>query len=424
MIDLKLIMQDPESVKAALKRRGANTSTVDSIASQAAFTKKVKQDRQAFQTYRNAQSKKLASMDRDTSEAKDIMEDIRTQQRELDIKEQRVVRESVLEEWSMSLPNLPADDAPEGLDESANVVHDVWVPTRGFTLLERDHVDLGTAMGLMDFELATKIAGPRNVVLRGALAKLERVLGQWMLDRNSEANWEEFQVPVITNGPSLEGTGQLPKFEDDLYKMEREYLIPTAEVPLTNVVRNTIIPVESLPMRMTALTSCFRKEAGSAGRDTKGMIRQHQFNKVELVSLTTPEDAEYELMTMRRQVHFLLKTLGLPHREVELCAGDLGFSARKTFDFEVWIPSQHTYREISSVSWCGDFQARRMAARYKDHDGSNKLLHTLNGSALAVGRTLVAIMENYQREDGGIDIPEPLQAAMRSRYIGPDGKLF
>ena len=308
------------------------------------------------------------------------------------------------------LPNVPFEDVPEGEDEESNVeLHKVGETTK-LPFEPKDHADLGEALGMMDFETAAKMSGSRFVVLSGQLSRLDRALAAFMLDLQTEEHgYVEHSPPFMVRGEALFGTGQLPKFEEDLYKTTVEnYLIPTAEVSLTNIVRESIVDPETLPRRMTAHTPCFRSEAGSAGRDTKGMIRQHQFNKVELVSITRPEDSEAEHKRMLGCAEEVLKRLKLPYRVVELCTGDLGFGARRTFDIEVWLPSQDTYREISSCSNCGDFQARRMNARYKHGEKDNRFVHTLNGSGLAVGRTMVAVLENYQNEDGSITVPTAL----------------
>ena len=315
-----------------------------------------------------------------------------------------------LQDLLAGIPNLPFADVPEGEDEDSNVeLHKYLDPTKlGFE--PKDHADLGEALGMMDFETAAKMSGSRFVVLSGQLSRLDRALAAFMLDIQTEENgYVEHSPPFMVRGEALYGTGQLPKFEEDLYKTTVEhYLIPTAEVSLTNIVRESIVDPDTLPRRMTAHTPCFRSEAGSAGRDTKGMIRQHQFNKVELVSITRPEESEAEHKRMLGCAEEVLKRLELPYRVVELCTGDLGFGARRTFDIEVWLPSQETYREISSCSNCGDFQARRMNARYKHGEKDNRFVHTLNGSGLAVGRTLVAVLENYQNEDGSITVPKAL----------------
>lgn len=313
------------------------------------------------------------------------------------------------------LPNLPALDVPDGVDEGQNIEVRRHLAPKSLDFMPKDHADLGANLGLMDFEAAAKMSGARFVVLKGQLARLERAIGQWMLDvQTREHGYLEVNPPVLVRAASLYGTGQLPKFEEDLFKTTQDhYLIPTAEVSLTNLVRESILDEGELPLRLTALTNCFRAEAGSAGRDTKGMIRQHQFQKVELVSITTPDHsiAEHERMTEAAEA--ILKLLDLPFRTILLCTGDMGFGAKKTYDLEVWLPSQNTYREISSCSNCGDFQARRMDARFKTpNEKGTRFVHTLNGSGLAVGRTLVAIMENYQDEGGKIAVPPVLYPYM------------
>jgi seryl-tRNA synthetase len=313
------------------------------------------------------------------------------------------------------LPNLPFDDVPVGEDEHGNVERRRWGTPKSFSFAVKDHADLGEAMKMMDFEAAAKISGARFVVLKGQLARLERAIGQFMLDvQTLEHGYTEVAPPVLVKPHAMFGTGQLPKFEEDLFKTnEDRYLIPTAEVSLTNLVREAITAEEELPLRLTALTNCFRAEAGSAGRDTRGMIRQHQFQKVELVSITTPEQSIEEHERMTECAEAILKKLELPFRTMLLCTGDMGFGARKTYDLEVWLPSQDTYREISSCSNCGDFQARRMDARCrKAGEKGTRFVHTLNGSGLAVGRTLVAIMENYQDENGRIAVPDALKPYM------------
>ncbi len=313
------------------------------------------------------------------------------------------------------IPNLPHPDVPVGEDESANVEHHTSGQKPAMDFEPRQHFELGEALGLMDFETAARLSGARFVVLKGALARMERALGAFMLDiHTSENGYCEIAPPVLVRDRAMYGTGQLPKFENDQFRTtDGFWLIPTAEVPLTNLARETIHAEEDLPLRYTAYTPCFRLEAGAAGKDTRGMIRQHQFSKVELVTITTPEKSEAELERMLGCAEKILQRLGLHYRVVTLATGDLGFGARKTFDIEVWLPGQGAYREISSCSVCGDFQARRMNARYrKSGNKKTEFVHTLNGSGLAVGRTLVAVLENYQRDDGSIDIPDVLQPYM------------
>jgi seryl-tRNA synthetase len=313
------------------------------------------------------------------------------------------------------LPNIPATDVPDGQDERDNVELRTWGQPNKLSFKAKEHFDLGEALGQMNFEAAARMSGSRFVVLSGALARLERALATFMLDLHTDENgFIEVSPPALVRDTALFGTGQLPKFENDLFKTtDGFYLIPTAEVPLTNMLRESLVEESSLPRRYTAMTPCFRSEAGSAGKDTRGMIRQHQFPKVEMVAITTPEESEKEHERMIGCAEGVLKKLNLAYRVVKLCMGDLGFSARKTYDLEVWLSGQGRYREISSVSNCGDFQARRMKTRYRPRNGKGTVyVHTLNGSGLAVGRTLIAIMENYQEEDGSIVVPEVLRNYM------------
>ncbi len=323
-----------------------------------------------------------------------------------------------IEAIALGIPNIPDDSVPQGGDESQNVEQRRWGTPRDFDFEVKDHVELGARHGWLDGETAAKLSGARFTILRGSLARLHRALAQFMLDLHAgEHGYEETNVPVIVNADSMRGTGQLPKFEEDLFATQlgdaKRYLIPTSEVPLTNIVRDSIVDAEQLPMRMTAHSMCFRSEAGSGGRDVRGMIRQHQFEKVELVSIARPDESDAEHERMTRCAETVLEKLGLPYRKVLLCTGDMGFGARKTYDLEVWLPSQDTYREISSCSNCGDFQARRMQARWRNPaTGKPELVHTLNGSGVAVGRALIAVMENYQNADGSIDVPDVLRPYM------------
>jgi seryl-tRNA synthetase len=327
-----------------------------------------------------------------------------------------------IEAIALGIPNLPDASVPPGADEGDNVEQSRWGTPRTFDFAVKDHVELGARKGWLDGDTAAKLSGARFTVLRGQLARLHRALAQFMLDLHTgEHGYEETNVPLLVNAESMRGTGQLPKFEDDLFatvvgegeSASKRYLIPTSEVPLTNTVRDEIVDAERLPLRMTAHSLCFRAEAGAYGRDTRGMIRQHQFEKVELVSIARPDESDAEHERMTRCAEVVLEKLGLPYRRVLLCSGDMGFSARKTYDLEVWLPSQETYREISSCSNCGDFQARRLQARWRNPDsGKPELVHTLNGSGVAVGRALIAVMANYQQADGSIVVPEALRPYM------------
>ncbi len=409
MHDKERIRKSPEAFAAALQRRQLTVDVAALLALDA-------QDRGGKTEIQNLQAK-----------ANDIAKQIPVYKKEgKDIApllaEGKALKEQIaglekgeggaFDKALMSLPNLLADEVPEGADESANVEVRA-VGQKPAIAAPKDHVALGEALGLMDFEAAAKISGARFVVLRGALARLERALAAFMLDiHTGEFGYTEHQVPYLVKDAALVGTGQLPKFAEDLFKTTGEHwLIPTSEVSLTNLVADSILEEAALatPLRLTAYTPCFRSEAGSAGRDTRGMIRQHQFSKVELVGIARPEDAKAEHERMLHCAETVLTRLGLPYRVMLLCAGDTGFSAKKTYDLEVWLPAQDTYREISSVSHCGDFQARRMKARFKRTGAKEtEFVHTLNGSALAVGRTLVAVMENYQQADGSIAVPEAL----------------
>ncbi len=414
MIDLKLLQKDFESVKKALLRRGVDEKLIEELRIKHEKLKEAKAEYERLQAAQNAMSKEFGIYKR---EGKDISE-LKKKVDENKVKiaealEVQRLRQEELEKLAMSIPNIPDPDVPDGEDEDDNVELKRVLEPRKFDFEPKEHWELAEKNGWIDFERGVKIAGSRFSVAYNEGARLERALINFMLDYNRKRGFTEVSVPQIVNRASLEGTGQLPKFEEDLYKLEGQemYLIPTAEVPLTNLFRDEIIPPEQLPLKMTGFTACFRKEAGAAGRDTRGIIRQHQFPKVELVCITKPEESDKVFDEMVETASGILTELGLPHRLVQLCTGDLGFSAAKTVDLEVWLPGQNTYREISSVSNTRDFQARRAKIRYKN-DKKNELVHTLNGSALAVGRTMVAIMENYQNEDGSITIPEALRPYM------------
>jgi seryl-tRNA synthetase len=417
MHDIKSIRTDPAAFDAGLARRGIASASGPALAADSRL-RAAQTAVQAALARRNEASRAIgqAKAAKDEATAAALMAEVATLKDgipalEADERSAAAALEAVLE----ALPNLPAPDVPEGPDGTANVVvrEDGEKPVFGF--LPREHDLVAAPLGY-DPEAAAAISGARFAVLRGGLARLHRALGQYMLDVQSEENgYAETAVPLLVHQHAAYGTGQLPKFEEDLFKTtDGRYLIPTAEVSLTNLVRESIVEEENLPLRLTALTPCFRSEAGSAGRDTKGLIRQHQFEKVELVAICAAEQAAFEHGRMVRSAEMILERLGLPYRRVLLCAGDMGFAARKTFDLEVWLPGQGAWREISSISDCGDFQGRRMNARYKarGEKGTKGFVHTLNGSGLAVGRTLVAIIENYQQADGSVRIPQVLHNYM------------
>ena len=419
MHDIKAIRDNPEAFDEGLRRRGLPPRSESLIAldekRRAAMT-----ELQRAQERRNAASKQVgAAMTRkDPVAADDYRAEVaglKAVMPELEAAEKRLGKE--LDDALAAIPNLPLDDTPDGKDENDNVELRRWdAPAsfpEGFT--PREHFEIGEALGLMDFDVAAKLSGARFVVLKGALARLSRALMQFMLDlHTNEHGYQEIEPPVLVRDEAMFGTAQLPKFKEDQFAAgDGFWLIPTAEVPLTNLVRESIVDEKALPMRFTAGTLCFRAEAGAAGKDTRGMIRQHQFKKVELVSITTPEQSREEHERMTACAEEVLKRLGLHFRTVALCVGDMGFAARKTYDIEVWLPGQGRFREISSCSLCGDFQARRMNARCKAADArSTRFVHTLNGSGVAVGRALVAVLENYQQPDGSVTVPEVLRPYM------------
>ncbi|MCU0889228.1 MAG: serine--tRNA ligase [Rubritepida sp.] len=411
MHDIKVVRADPAAFDAALARRGVQPQAADLIARDDLRREAIAIGEGALAT-RNALSKEIgAAMKRgDVAEAERLKASVAAAVAEAAaaLPEQR---RAELDDALSRLPNTLDPDVPDGADDTANVIlhtHGTPAEIPG----AKQHFELGEALGLMDFERAAKLSGSRCVVLKGALARLERALGQWMLSVHTEQHgYTEVSPPLLVNAQTLYGTNQLPKFEEDLFKAGDRYLIPTAEVPLTNLVADSIIPEPTEPLRFTALTPCFRSEAGSAGRDTRGMLRQHQFQKVELVSITRPEDSDAEHERMTRCAERILTELGLTWRRVFLCAGDTGFGAARTYDLEVWLPGQRAWREISSCSNCRDFQARRMKARFK-RGKDNLLLHTLNGSGVAVGRALIAVMESFQDAEGGIAIPAVLRPFM------------
>ncbi len=417
MHDLRMIRENPEAFDAALAKRGAAPVADELLAldeRRRALTTKL----QEAQSRRNEASKAIGQAmgqgDTDRAEAlKAEVAEIKQTMPRLEEEEREIAL--TLNNALAAIPNLPADGVPEGADESDNQHVGRWTAPHSFDFTPREHADIGPALG-MDFETATKMSGARFTFLRGQMARLNRALAQFMLNHQAGENgYTECAPPLLVRDEAVFGTGQLPKFAEDLFQTtDGRWLIPTAEVSLTNSVREQIIEDLSVPIRLTALTPCFRSEAGAAGKDTRGFIRQHQFDKVELVSICRPEDAHAEHEHMVESAESVLKALELPFQKVLLCTGDMGFGARKTFDLEVWLPGQDAYREISSISWCGDFQARRMNTRYRPENGGKKtdFVHTLNGSGLAVGRTLVAVLENYQQADGSVIVPEVLKPYM------------
>jgi seryl-tRNA synthetase len=418
MLDPVLLRGQLEDVARRLATRGFE---LDSAAIEAleARRKAVQVETQELQNTRNTRSKAIGMAKAKGEDTAALMAEVANIADRLKANEATLADvQQKLADISLSLPNLPDASVPVGGDESGNAELHRWGTPRTFGFAVKDHVELGERKGWLDGEVAAKLSGSRFTVLRGELARLHRALAQFMLDLHSgEHAYVETNVPLIVNADSMHGTGQLPKFEDDLFSISvneaKRYLIPTSEVPLTNIVRDSIVDADALPMRMTAHSLCFRAEAGSGGRDVRGMIRQHQFEKVELVSICKSDESDAEHERMTRCAETVLEKLGLPYRRMLLCTGDMGFAARKTFDLEVWLPSQNTYREISSCSNCGDFQARRMLARWRNPEtGKPELVHTLNGSGVAVGRALIAVMENYQNADGTIDVPEALKPYM------------
>lgn len=411
MIDLKLLQKDFQGVSDKLMRKGVSVELLDILKKKNEELKSAKAAYETLQAAQNTMSKEFGVYKKEGKDVSELKAKVDANKIKItEALEVQRARQEELEALAMSIPNIPDDDVPEGKDENENVeIQRVLMP-RTFSFTPKEHWELAEQNGWIDFERGVKLATSRFSVSFGMGAKLERALINFMLNFNSKRGFEEVSVPALVNRAALEGTGQLPKFEDDLYKIQDQelFLIPTAEVPVTNLYQDEILPSEKLPIKMTAYTSCFRKEAGAAGRDTRGMIRQHQFHKVELVSITKPEESDKVFEEMVQTASDLLSALELPHRLMTLCSGDLGFGAAKTVDLEVWLPGQNCYREISSVSNTREFQARRAKIRFKDGD-KNSFVHTLNGSSLAVGRTLVAIMENFQNEDGSITIPKALE---------------
>ena len=424
MLDIQLLRRDAAQIAERLATRGFVFDTLR-FESLEAERKTLQTRTQDAQARRNALSKEIGMLKGKGEDTTAVMADVAGLGDELKAAETRLGElQTELNDFLMGVPNLPHESVPPGRDETGNVEVSRWGTPRSFDFAVRDHVDLGEGLGQLDFAAAVKITGSRFSVMKGGLARLHRALTQFMLDTHTrEHGYTEVYVPYLVNADSMRGTGQLPKFEADLFHVPRDskqsendadklYLIPTAEVPVTNLVRDEIVPPDALPLKFVAHTPCFRSEAGSYGRDTRGMIRQHQFDKVEIVQMVKPEDSYAALETLAGHAEAILQKLNLPYRKMALCTGDMGFSSARTYDLEVWLPAQNTYREISSCSNFEAFQARRMQARTRNAQGKPELLHTLNGSGLAVGRTLVAILENYQNADGSITVPEALRPWM------------
>jgi seryl-tRNA synthetase len=418
MLDIQQLRTNLDAVAEGLAKRGKPIDFSEFVTLET--ERKTLQSRtQDLQAQRNSLSKQIGMLKGQGKDAAEVMAQVGAIGDELKASETRLGE--LLEKFNAilaALPNIPDDSVPVGSDESGNVEVKRWGTPRTFDFPVKDHTDVGESIGQLDFTTAAKISGARFSLLKGGLARLHRALAQFMLDTHTaEHGYTEVYVPYLVNAASLHGTGQLPKFEEDLFKVQRGdqdplYLIPTAEVPVTNIVRDEILAAEALPLKFVSHTPCFRSEAGSGGRDVRGMIRQHQFDKVELVQIVHPEKSAEAHEELTRQAEIILERLELPYRRMALCSGDMGFSAAKTYDLEVWLPAQNTYREISSCSNFGAFQARRMQTRFRNDKNKNELVHTLNGSGLAVGRTLVAILENFQNADGSVTVPSALRPYM------------
>ncbi|MEO8387631.1 serine--tRNA ligase [Polaromonas sp.] len=446
MLDINLLRKDLPSAISRLETRKTPQAflNVEAFQSLEAERKALQIRTEELQNQRNTLSKQIGQLKSKGEDATAVMAQVSASKAELESSAARLDQiQADMQALLLAVPNLPHESVPQGAGEAGNVEVRKWSPIEGpggeppaFAFEVKDHVDVGQPLGL-DFELGTKLTGSRFTVMKGPLARLHRALSQFMLDvQTQEHGYTECYTPYIVNGDSLRGTGQLPKFEEDLFAVKKGgqegaaeaestalYLIPTSEVPLTNFVRDEIVAEADLPLQYTAHTPCFRSEAGSYGRDTRGMIRQHQFDKVEMVQITHPDKSYEALEAMTGHAEAILQKLGLPYRVMLLCTGDMGFGATKTYDLEVWLPAQNTYREISSVSNCEAFQARRLQARFKNAQGKNEFVHTLNGSGLAVGRTLVAVLENYQLADGSVAVPDALQPYMGGiKVLTPTGK--
>jgi seryl-tRNA synthetase len=424
MLDITLLRKDLDAVVARLQTRKNPQPYLDvqRFQSLEAERKTIQVRTEELQSQRNTLSKQIGQLKAKGEPVEPVMAQVNALKGELDASAVRLdALQTELQALLLAVPNLPHESVPVGADEHGNVLVRQWGQPRALGFPAKDHVDIGQPLGL-DAETGAKLAGSRFTFMRGPIARLHRAIAQFMLDvQTTEHGYTECYTPYIVNAETLRGTGQLPKLEDDMFAVKKGgqegvgevlYLIPTSEVTMTNVVRDEIVAETDLPIKLTAHTPCFRSEAGSAGRDTRGMIRQHQFDKVEMVQIVHPDKSYAALEEMTGHAEAILQKLGLPYRVMSLCTGDMGFGASKTYDLEVWLPAQDTYREISSVSNCEAFQARRLQARYKNAQGKNELLHTLNGSGLAVGRTLVAVLENYQNEDGSVTVPEVLRPYM------------
>ena len=424
MHDIRFIRENPDAFDAAMARRGLEPQS-GSILETDAKRRALQGQIQDMQSRRNVASKEIGMRKGKGEDADDLIAEVNEIKAKMPgLEEEEGALAASLETVLLELPNILDAEVPDGADEDDNALLRSWGDIPSFDFTPRDHVAVGEGLGQMDFATAAKLSGARFVILRGQLARLERALAAFMLDTHtSEFGYQETLPPFLVNSSAMTGTGQLPKFGEDLFRADDKWLIPTAEVPLTNIAADEIWQADQLPMRFTAHTPCFRSEAGAAGRDTRGMIRQHQFSKVELVSVTHPDESNAEHERMTGCAEAILQRLGLPYRVMTLCTGDTGFGARKTYDIEVWLPGQDDgkgmYREISSCSNCGPFQARRMKARFRDADGNTQFVHTLNGSGLAVGRTMIAVLENGQQEDGSVRLPKALHGYMGCDVISP-----
>jgi seryl-tRNA synthetase len=419
MLDIELISKKTDLVKERLSRRDKSLpQLIDKVLELDTERRKVLTELESLRAERNSKSKEIGLLRREGRDTTPIEEAVRRIKERIEYLEEKLSEiQGELRSVMLRIPNIPHESVPVGEDEEDNVELRRWGEPKEFDFEPKPHWEIGERLGILDFERGARLSGSRFTVLKGWGARLERALINFMLDIHTGKGYREVMPPHLVRPEILEGTGQLPKFEEDLYRCEKDdlYLIPTAEVPLTNLFRGEILREDDLPIYLTAYTPCYRREAGSHGKDIRGIIRQHQFNKVELVKIVSPESSYEELEKLTKDAEDVLRALNLPYRVVELCTGDLGFSASKTYDIEVWFPSQDKYREVSSCSNCEDFQARRMNTRFKDSYGKNRFVHTLNGSGLAVGRTLAAILENYQREDGSVEVPEALRD-----YVGTD----